>query len=76
LYEVVDLDGRLLKDERPKVWDLCDELGALLVERCMESFGLADYAALVVDAFLALTERALLLTNFELYVFKLGLELV
>ncbi len=42
LDEVLDLWGTLLEDKRPEVRDLGDELVALLVERSLDGFGLAN----------------------------------
>ena len=42
LDEVVDLWRRLLEDERPKVWDFGEEVGALLVQGSVERLRFAD----------------------------------
>jgi hypothetical protein len=47
LYEVVNLGRGLFEHKRPEVWDLLDELGALLVQRSMESFSFADCKLLI-----------------------------
>jgi hypothetical protein len=48
LYEGVDFWWRLLEDEGPKVRNLCDDVGALLVEREVKLLGFADYLLLVL----------------------------
>lgn len=49
LDETVNLWGCLFEDEGPEMGDLGNKVGALLIERSMQSFSFADLKVLVLS---------------------------